>query len=428
MAAALLALLDPGDEVVLFEPMYDSYAAGDRPGRRRRPARCRSARPADGAGPLDVRPGRAAGRDHPAHQAAAAQHPAQPHRQGVHPPTSWPLIADLAVEHDLLVLTDEVYEHLVFDGAQHRSIATLPGMRERTLVVSSAGKTFNITGWKIGWICGPAPLVAAVRTAKQFLTYVSGGPFQPAVAAGLGLPDDVLRRAPPATCEYRRDVLVQGPAGRRPPGGQPGGDVLRHRRHPPGAARRRRPGVLPRAARAVRRGRRPQRGVLRPGARRTWAGTWCGSRSARATTCSAEAVRPGWRAEDVGMRIAAVQHDIVWEDRDANFARLAPQVARAVGAGAELVAAHRDVLHRLLDDAGDRRARGRPVGAVPRRAGRGARRLGRRHLPRGRRRGTSCPTTPSSSPGPTAPRTATARSTRSPTPASTSGSAPARSR
>ena len=88
------------------------------------------------------------------------------------------------------MLTDEVYEHLVFGGARHVSIATLPGMRERTLVVSSAGKTFNVTGWKIGWICGPAPLVAAVRTAKQFLTYVNGGPFQPAVAAGLDLPDE----------------------------------------------------------------------------------------------------------------------------------------------------------------------------------------------------------------------------------------------
>ena len=104
-----------------------------------------------------------------------------------------------AIEHDLLVLTDEVYEHLVFGGARHVSIATLPGMRERTLVVSSAGKTFNVTGWKIGWICGPAPLVTAVRTAKQFLTYVNGGPFQPAVAAGLAMPDDATSRRRPAT-------------------------------------------------------------------------------------------------------------------------------------------------------------------------------------------------------------------------------------
>ena len=113
----------------------------------------------------------------------------------------WP---SCAVEHDLLVLTDEVYEHLVFDGAEHVSLATLPGMRERTLVVSSGGKTFNITGWKIGWICGPAPLVTAVRTAKQFLTYVNGGPFQPAIAAGLGLPDEYFARVA-RDLEYRRD-------------------------------------------------------------------------------------------------------------------------------------------------------------------------------------------------------------------------------
>ena len=118
-------------------------------------------------------------------------------------------LAGLAIDHDLLVLTDEVYEHLVFGGATHTSIATLPGMRERTLVVSSAGKTFNVTGWKIGWICGPAPLVAAVRTAKQFLTYVNGGPFQPAVAAGLRLPDEYFTAAA-RDLEYRRDVLVQG--------------------------------------------------------------------------------------------------------------------------------------------------------------------------------------------------------------------------
>jgi N-succinyldiaminopimelate aminotransferase len=118
-------------------------------------------------------------------------------------------LADLARAHDLLVLTDEVYEHLVFSGTTHRSIAALPGLRERTLVASSAGKTFNVTGWKVGWICGPAPLVSAVRTAKQFLTYVNGGPFQPAVAAGLALPDEYFTQAA-RDLEYRRDVLVQG--------------------------------------------------------------------------------------------------------------------------------------------------------------------------------------------------------------------------
>jgi N-succinyldiaminopimelate aminotransferase len=97
----------------------------------------------------------------------------------------------------------------VFGGARHVSIATLPGMRQRTLVIGSAGKTFNVTGWKVGWICGPAPLVSAVRTAKQFLTYVNGGPFQPAVAAGLRLPDEYFAGVA-RDLEYRRDVLVKG--------------------------------------------------------------------------------------------------------------------------------------------------------------------------------------------------------------------------
>ena len=110
-------------------------------------------------------------------------------------------IAELCVEHDLLAVTDEVYEHLVFDG-EHRSLSTLPGMAERTLSISSAGKTFSCTGWKIGWATGPAALVAATRTAKQFLTFTASGPFQDAVAVGLGLPDEVFHQ--------RRDELRAG--------------------------------------------------------------------------------------------------------------------------------------------------------------------------------------------------------------------------
>jgi N-succinyldiaminopimelate aminotransferase len=94
-------------------------------------------------------------------------------------------IAELCVEHDLIAVTDEVYEHLTFDGATHQPLATFPGMRERTVSVSSAAKSFNVTGWKIGWVCAPPELLAAVRTAKQFLTFVGGGPFQPAVAHAL---------------------------------------------------------------------------------------------------------------------------------------------------------------------------------------------------------------------------------------------------
>ena len=87
-----------------------------------------------------------------------------------------------------------MYEHLIFDGVEHVPLATLPGMRDRTITISSAGKTFSFTGWKIGWVCASPDLLAAVRTAKQFLTYVNGAPFQYAIAVGLALPDDVLHR------------------------------------------------------------------------------------------------------------------------------------------------------------------------------------------------------------------------------------------
>ncbi|TFV85728.1 pyridoxal phosphate-dependent aminotransferase [Blastococcus sp. CT_GayMR16] len=207
LSGALLALLDTGDEVVLFEPMYDCYAAGiAMAGGVARPVPLRP--PPDDAGPWSFDPA--------AVRAAITGRTTVLLLNTPHNPTGkvftdeeLRFLADLAIAHDLLVLTDEVYEHLVFSGSVHRSIAALPGMRERTLVVSSAGKTFNVTGWKIGWICGPAPLVSAVRTAKQFLTYVNGGPFQPAIAAGLALPDDYFAHAA-RDLEYRRDVLVQG--------------------------------------------------------------------------------------------------------------------------------------------------------------------------------------------------------------------------
>ena len=143
---------------------------------------------AAGAG-LRARPRRAAPGRHAPHPAAPAQHAAQPDRQGVLAARTSTAIAAVAIEHDLLVVTDEVYEHLVFDGAHVPDRRRCPGMRERTVTISSAGKTFSFTGWKVGWVCAPPELVAAVRTAKQFLTYVSGAPFQPAVAVGLRLPD-----------------------------------------------------------------------------------------------------------------------------------------------------------------------------------------------------------------------------------------------
>jgi N-succinyldiaminopimelate aminotransferase len=207
LSGALLALLDTGDEVVLFEPMYDCYAAGiAMAGGVARPVPLRP--PADGAGSWTFDEDGVRAAITPRAKILLLNTPHNPTGK-VFTDAELRFLADLATEHDLIVLTDEVYEHLVFSGAQHRSIAALPGMRDRTLIVGSAGKTFNVTGWKIGWICGPAPLVSAVRTAKQFLTYVNGGPFQPAVAAGLGLPDEYFTLAA-RDLEYRRDVLVQG--------------------------------------------------------------------------------------------------------------------------------------------------------------------------------------------------------------------------
>jgi N-succinyldiaminopimelate aminotransferase len=207
LSAALLALLETGDEVVVFEPMYDCYAAGiAMAGGVARPVPLRP--PIDGAGPWTFDPAELRAAITPRTRLLLVNTPHNPTGK-VFTQEELTLLAAHAIEHDLLVLTDEVYEHLVFDGARHLSMAGLPGMRERTLVVGSAGKTFNVTGWKIGWICGAAPLVSAVRTAKQFLTYVNGGPFQPAVAAGLDLPDAYFTEVA-RDLQYRRDVLVQG--------------------------------------------------------------------------------------------------------------------------------------------------------------------------------------------------------------------------
>jgi N-succinyldiaminopimelate aminotransferase len=208
LTAALLALLDPGDEVVLFEPMYDCYAA----------AVAMAGGVARAVPLLPPPPGSDEVWTFDPEQLRAAVTPRTkllllntPHNPTgkVFDRQELATLAALAIGADLLVLTDEVYEHLVFSGAEHVSIAELPGMRDRTLVVGSGGKTFNTTGWKVGWICGPAPLVSAVRTAKQFLTYVNAGPFQPAMAAGLALPDAYFTGIA-RDLERRRDVLVQG--------------------------------------------------------------------------------------------------------------------------------------------------------------------------------------------------------------------------
>ena len=202
IAACMIALCDTGDEVVVLEPTYASYQATIAMA---------------GAVPkfVTLRP--------PLYELDldALRRAITPKTRLMlintpHNPTGKVLtraelggIARLAIEHDLVVVADEVYEHLVFDGLEHVSIATLPGMRERTLVLSSGGKTFNTTGWKIGWICGPAALVTAARTAKQFLTYVSGGPFQAGIAVGLGLPDAYYEELA-SDLQTKRDRICAG--------------------------------------------------------------------------------------------------------------------------------------------------------------------------------------------------------------------------
>ncbi|MFF9068332.1 pyridoxal phosphate-dependent aminotransferase [Streptomyces sp. NPDC014891] len=204
IAASLLALVEPGDEVVALEPYYDSYAACiAMAGGTRVPV---TLRPHEGAYVLDLDELRAAVTDRT--RLVLLNTP--------HNPTGTVLtraeltaVAELAVERDLLVVTDEVYEHLVFDDAEHVPIASLPGMRERTVTIGSAGKTFSFTGWKVGWITASAELTSAVRSSKQFLTYVSSGPFQYAIAEALRLPAsyfDTLR----AELSAKRDLLGEG--------------------------------------------------------------------------------------------------------------------------------------------------------------------------------------------------------------------------
>jgi N-succinyldiaminopimelate aminotransferase len=205
LAGALLGMLDTGDEVVVFEPMYDSYQA------------CIALAGAR-AVPVLLSPG-ADGRyifDPDELTGAVSERTKLILVNTPHNPTGkvftvdeLQAIADLARERELIVITDEVYEHLVFDGRRHVPMATLPGMSERTLTISSGGKTFNTTGWKIGWMSGPEPLVTAAKTAKQFLTYVNGAPFQPATAVGLRLPDSYFTGAA-ATLQLARDHLVAG--------------------------------------------------------------------------------------------------------------------------------------------------------------------------------------------------------------------------
>ena len=202
IAATLLALCEPGDEVVMFEPTYDSYAA------------CAAMA---GAVPRLVRlhppdwtfdPGElAAAADSPRAKLVLLNSPHNPTGK-VFSADELAQVAAVCTARDLLAVTDEVYEHLVFEGS-HVPLATLPGMRDRTLTISSGGKTFSFTGWKVGWVSAAAPLVAAVRAAKQFLTYTSPAPFQLAIAHGLGLPPETLHGFA-AALAAKRDLLCDG--------------------------------------------------------------------------------------------------------------------------------------------------------------------------------------------------------------------------
>lgn len=202
IAAAVLGLVEPGSEVLLLEPYFDTYAPVIAMAGARRLA-------------VPLAPhGRGFTVDLDAVRAAITARTRALILNSPHNPTGMVLdddqlrgLAAIAVESDLLVISDEVYEHLTFDGRKHLPIATFPGMSERTVTISSAAKMFNCTGWKVGWACGSPELVRGVRAAKQYLSYVGGAPFQPAVAYALNSQDawvDGLRDS----LQAKRDKLA----------------------------------------------------------------------------------------------------------------------------------------------------------------------------------------------------------------------------
>ncbi|MCU1544804.1 MAG: aminotransferase [Microbacteriaceae bacterium] len=201
LAATILALTEPGDEVVTLEPFYDAYGAMIA---------------LSGATHVTVRLHAPAFLpDHDELRAAITDRTRLILINNPHNPTgtmlpreTLQLIVELATKHEAVIVTDEVYEHLTFCAA-HIPIATLEGARERTVTISSGGKTFNTTGWKVGWIVAPHEIVAAILAVKQFLTFVNGAPFQPAIAVGLALPDSFFTGIA-AVLERKRDVLSAG--------------------------------------------------------------------------------------------------------------------------------------------------------------------------------------------------------------------------
>src|SRR4051794_33278473 len=202
LAASILAFVNPGDEVIALEPFYDSYAAS-----------------------IELAGGRRVGvglfgpdfrLDHAEIRAAFTPKTKALLINSPHNPTGvvldqadLALIAELAVQHDVVIICDEVYEHLTFDDAEHLPLASFPGMRERTVRISSAGKTFSVTGWKIGWALGTAELINEITAVKQFLSYVSGAPFQPAVARALNEGDEWVEKAR-LDLQDRRDQFAEG--------------------------------------------------------------------------------------------------------------------------------------------------------------------------------------------------------------------------
>ena len=204
VAASVLALCEPGDEVVVFEPYYDSYAASIALAQARLvPV---TMRPVDGRFTFDPDELRAAVT--PRTRAILVNSPHNP-TGTVFTRDELTAIAELCRERDLIAITDEVYEHLTFDGVEHIPIATLPGMRERTVMISSAGKTFSVTGWKTGWVCAPPALVTAVSTVKQFLTFTASAPWQLAVAYGLRHEMEWVK-ALASGLQDKRDRLMEG--------------------------------------------------------------------------------------------------------------------------------------------------------------------------------------------------------------------------
>lgn len=205
IAATLLALCEPGDEVVTFEPYYDSYAATIAMAQATR--KVVTLRPPTDGGDYTF--------DHDELRRAVGPRTKILLLNSPHNPTGkvfsreeLQLVADLCIENDLVAVTDEVYEHLVYHG-EHTPLASLDGMRERTVLISSAGKTFSFTGWKIGWICAPPALLSAAKTAKQFLTYVNGAPFQHAIVKALELPRSYFEDFR-ADMHAKRDLLCEG--------------------------------------------------------------------------------------------------------------------------------------------------------------------------------------------------------------------------